>query len=465
MAPQLGVSPDDPWGEQDAPAVLDVPALPPSMAELAALRQPVELPPGERFVHPQPEDLPEVAGLVAAGWRVAEPSPMWSFLPAVWPPPLRCWVVDRLPRFSRSSGRQGKTTVITPWTTEVADDIRSFVVELLSGVGLPPPPPGRIWLLRSPWPSVGVGMVMSLIAMRAPEGGGRGGMLEPALVDAAREVLGWDDERVWGWWPGERGEIARAWRALGRVGEDAADVIAARLSPELLAAHENRGFDETTALAWTDVLDLGGLEGLERAAGWAQLGLSPEDVGWALSDADPADVAIWLADGFDLDEVRALQGLPLGKAKAWKAAGVPADEVTDLLCADQTLTPEEARRFTELDIPGDDRRRWVEYGFDASVARAWTDLDVVPNEARVWRAAGFDPATAALLLREIPAGSPRIPVGDYRWAMTGGVWFGGPTEGHRPGEPIDFTDIAVRRSLYFSVDDPPGTRGSQANRR
>ncbi|MGH9010019.1 MAG: hypothetical protein ACRDYF_09265, partial [Acidimicrobiia bacterium] len=407
---------------------------------------------------PRPEGLPEVAALLSAGWRVADRSPMWSFLPAVWPQGRRCWVHDRLPRFSWSTPRRrGHPTVITPWTGDVADDLHGFATELLESVGLPPPPRGRIWLLRSPWPSIGVTTAMSLLAVRAPELGGRGGLLEPALVDAAREVLGWDEERVWAWWPGERGEIARAWRALGRVGEDAADVIAARLSPELLVAYDRRGFDEAAALAWAGTLHLGGGEGLKAAAAWAGLGLLPDDVDWGLSNADPGEVAVWLAEGFRLDEVRSLRGVPLDEAKAWKAAGVPSDEVADLLSADGTLTPAAAQRFVELEITGADRRQWVEYGFDASEARAWTDLDVVPNEADVWRAAGFDPVAAAPRLSEIPAGSPRIPVGDYPWAISRGFWVGGPA-GRPAGEPIDFTDPDVRRALHYSIDDLGNTR-------
>lgn len=96
-------------------------------------------------------------------------------------------------------------------------------------------------------------------------------------------------------------------------------------------------------------------------------------------------------------------------------------------------------------------------------AQGWRDLDVLPNEARVWRAAGHDPATAAPLMAEIPPGRARIPVGNYGWAMTGGVYVGGPAEHRRPGEPPDFTDPQVRGALHYSVDDPPGTRGSYAD--
>jgi hypothetical protein len=460
VAPESAGGVEDPWGEDEPPSVAEPPPLPPRLASLAALEGPLELPSGEPFVHPRAEDLPEVAELVAAGWRVAEPSPMWSFLPAVWPTSLRCWVPDRLPRFSRTTSHRD-STVIVPWTSDVAEDIRRHDVRVLARVGLPPPPPGRIWLLRSPWLSIGVAPVLSMIAVRSQERGGWA-MLDRTLVESARELLSWDEERVWSWWPDDRGEVARAWRAEGRTGEDAAALIVARISPGLLAAYRQRGFDEGAALAWTAVLRAEGLEGLQQAVGWTQMGLSPQDVDHDLSKMDPAEVVRWLAEGFDLDVVRAVLGLPLDQAKAWRDAGIPAFEVRPLLHADRTLTPLEARRFDQLGIGPEERRRWVEFGFDADAARRWTDLDVLPNEARVWRAAGHDPATAASLVGDIPAGAPRIPVGNYPWAMTGGVYVSGPGEHLRPGEPPDFTDPQVRGALHHSVDDPPGTRGSHA---
>lgn len=73
--------------------------------------------------------------------------------------------------------------------------------------------------------------------------------------------------------------MARAWRAEGRTGEDAAALIVARISPGLLSAHRERGFDEGAALGWTAVPRTEGLEAVQQALGWTQLGLSPQDVG------------------------------------------------------------------------------------------------------------------------------------------------------------------------------------------
>lgn len=95
----------------------------------------------------------------------------------------------------------------------------------------------------------------------APGELGGGGMLDPGLVSAAREVLSWDEKHVWDWWPGASGEVARAWRACGRMGEDAAAVITARLDPDLLARYEAERLDEDGALTWCSTLHHSGQEG------------------------------------------------------------------------------------------------------------------------------------------------------------------------------------------------------------
>lgn len=293
-------------------------------------------------------------------------------------------------------------------------------------------------MLRSPWPSIGVERVRSLIAVRARDMGNRT-MLDEILVAAAREVLSWDEEHVCGWWPAPWGDVARAWRARGRTGEDAAAVIATRLDPDLLARYEAQGIDEGSALAWTSKLYMYGEEGLERALAWSRLGLSPNDL-IGLSDADPAEIGRWLAEGFDLDEVRTLEDLALDQAVAWREVHIPAIQVRRLLRADETLTPAEAARFVDLGI--DDPVPWVEVGFDAADARAWTDLDVLPNEARVWRAAGHSPEQAGPLLADLPDGATRIPQQELGVSLTIT-----PTSG------------------WTDRPHPPGTRGTQARPR
>jgi hypothetical protein len=449
--------PDDPWGTDDPPAVSDPPPLPPALAELAALSGPLEMPRTGRSPQPRADELPEVRELIRDGWRVANPSPMWSFLPAVWPEGFRCWVPDRLPRFSRSRTRDD-VLVITPWSPETAGELHAEVSGMLAKVGFPPPPAGRIWMLRSPWPSIGVEPVLGLILLRANEAGG-GGRLDGVLVEAARDVLTWDEERVWDWWPGEWGVVARAWRAQGRTGEDAAPLIIAKLPPELLEAFREHGFDDTEALDWMLALSATGVLALERAEGWRGLGYGPGDVLIGLMDREPSEAARWLEDGFSLSDLRAFKGAPLETAREWRAAGVSGSEARELLWLDHRLTPAEARAFTDAGISPEDRRDWVRFGFDAAAARNWTDLDVYPGEARVWRAQGYDPASAADVLADLAPGTPRLPKGHFAWVRR-------PSDEPdvRPRSELGLSDPAFRRSVHYSVEDPPGTRGVDAER-
>jgi hypothetical protein len=449
--------PGDPWGVDDPPAVTDPPPLPPALAQLAALTGPLEMPGTERAPQPRADELPEVQELMRAGWRVANPSPMWSFLPAVWPEPHRCWVPDRLPRFSRSRTRD-HVLVITPWEPGQAAGFHDEVSHMLARVGFPPPPPGRIWMLRSPWPALGVEPILGLILLRAGEAGG-GGKLDEVLVDAACEVLTWDEDRIWEWWPGQWGAVARAWRARGRTGEDAAPLIIAKLSPELLDAFRENGFDDGEALDWMLALSATGFLALERAEGWRNLGYGPSDVMAGLMDREPAEASRWLEDGFSLNDLRSFKGAPLETARAWRAAGLSGTEALELLWLDHRLIPSEAQAFSDAGITRRDRRDWVRYGFDAAAARAWTDLDVFPGEARVWRAHGFDPTGAAEILESLEPGVPRLPPGHHGWVS----YPPSSLKGRTPGAPVDLTDPEVRRTLQYSVEDPPGTRGTEAD--
>jgi len=71
---------------------------------------------------PRAEELPEVQALLGDGWEPLEDAPLFANLPAVWPLAHRCRV-----------------------------------------------PPGRLWLLRSPWPTIGPQVVLQLMGRRARE--------------------------------------------------------------------------------------------------------------------------------------------------------------------------------------------------------------------------------------------------------------------------------------------------------
>ncbi|MFD5417399.1 DUF5956 family protein [Streptomyces sp. NPDC127069] len=96
--------------------------------------------------------LPEVRELGELGWVLAPEAPMWVFLPFVWPSHARTWVPDRSTRWQIDTTTDGSGRVVEaechPVTeTEQETQERDALTDL-AGVGIPPRPPGRLWLLR-----------------------------------------------------------------------------------------------------------------------------------------------------------------------------------------------------------------------------------------------------------------------------------------------------------------------------
>ena len=89
-----------PWGLDEAAALHPEPPepLPPQLAKLAALTGPELVTDGAEWDSPGPEALPEVAALLAQGWRFIGGDSRYVFLPAIWPTGLRCWLPDRMPK-------------------------------------------------------------------------------------------------------------------------------------------------------------------------------------------------------------------------------------------------------------------------------------------------------------------------------------------------------------------------------
>lgn len=406
-------------GDWDAPAAAlpdPLPPLPARLQRIADLTGPTREDLGDWA---RPAELPEVQALAADGWVAPGDNPYLLVLVAAWPVEHRCWVPDRLPRFSWS--RRGDDTWWEPWHDEDHTSVDKHLRSLTDEAGLPPAPRGRIWLVRSPWPSVGVETLLRLVAKRTyelqpPE---RCEDVVPRLA-ALRELLSWSEEQLWRWWDDD---VARAWRAVGRTGNDVDPLLLHGLSPTDVAAAD---LDEDRLLAWADLLDECGPDLVDLVTRWrAVLGDDPPP---RLPDSEPEQAAAWLAAGFALQESDC--GLTLTDALAWTASGVPLPEAVALRRADPLLTIEEALAF---DVP--DRLRWVEDGFDADDARAWHAVGVYPGEARVWRSQGLTPADAAHAQQLLPPGTE---VG----------WFG-------------FGD-GGRASRRYGVTDPPGTRGSTA---
>lgn len=86
------------------------------------------------------------------GFEVAPDAPLWLFLPVVWPVESRAWIRDNRIRRMRTmtEGRWGDV----PWGAADYFEVEASEQELIQAVGLPPRPPGRVWLLRPP-PGVG----------------------------------------------------------------------------------------------------------------------------------------------------------------------------------------------------------------------------------------------------------------------------------------------------------------------
>ncbi len=185
-----------------------------------------------------------------------------------------------------------------------------------------------------------------------------------------------------------------------------------------------------------------GDEAVQRIIAWRRAGLPAdapvERLGMVLLDRSPHDVTQWLAAGLTVDDIAEWQAEDLDRARTWRDAGFGAREARDLVRADATLTPAEARAFDAAGISPSARVRWVAAGFSPDEARAWTDIDIVASEARVWRAEhrGIDEARA-----QRAAGGDALPSGlELGWAAMG----------------------SERDDVNYGVTDPPGTRGSAA---
>lgn len=94
-------------------------------------------------------ELPEVVAAENEGCWLAPESPMWVFLPTVWPEWERRWLPDRSTHYLTEwcTGQEPRTLA---WSPDVAAEIEHDLNEILVQCGLPPRPPGRLWLLRLP---------------------------------------------------------------------------------------------------------------------------------------------------------------------------------------------------------------------------------------------------------------------------------------------------------------------------
>lgn len=444
----------DPWGRSELPAVSDedLQPLPRPLADIEAMLEAGEdrpLAPGDRLRLPGLADLPEVAALADEGW---EPLPIgfmgweWALLPAVWPREHRQWVRDRMPRFALMTCDD--ETVLAP---EMGRDTHQqwLLARMARSVDLPPPPRDRIWLLRSPWPSLPVSSLLLLIGQHRD----RKGLGWDALANmrAAEDLLSRSEDEVWALWTGRQADAARRWVAEGQGARGAEHWIRLALGPHhlatLLAPLEAGGAGLTALQArqWCEITSMReepGDDVVRRTIEWRRAGLPAdadvERLGMVLLEHQPDEVAQWLESGLTPDDVAVWQAEDLTRALRWRDAGFGAKEAQALVLADPTLTPEEARAFDVTGIDAAVRHRWVAAGFTPEQARAWTDLDIVAAEARVWRSLDRGPEEARA---HRAAGGDALPPGfEGGWAAFG----------------------SDRDDVSYGVTDPPGTRGTIA---
>jgi hypothetical protein len=74
---------------------------------------------------------------------------MWVFLPAVWAPSHRTWVIDRATQWS-TNFRDGEIVERSPWSEALYGEVEADCNDLLGQVGIAPRPVGRLWLLKPP---------------------------------------------------------------------------------------------------------------------------------------------------------------------------------------------------------------------------------------------------------------------------------------------------------------------------
>jgi hypothetical protein len=204
--------PTAPWGD-DPPLVAetDLPPLPERLRRIAALTGPTPMsdlgedpeawqtPAGP----PSVADLPEVSVLAAQGWEVAPAEPWLAFLPAVWPAEHRGWIRNRVPWAWTLAG--DTPTLVPPTADDLwrEEQIEEDYPANLEGTGIPVPPLGRIWLLRSPFEGASVAkiaeVVQSVANHRAHGDDEELFLNKRYFIEAAREVLSWDTSTLQAW--------------------------------------------------------------------------------------------------------------------------------------------------------------------------------------------------------------------------------------------------------------------------
>jgi hypothetical protein len=437
----------DPWGSQQPPAITGaVPPLPPPLVRLAEVQATgVPLTEEDPYAQdfPAAQELSEVQQLMGQGWRPLDCAPLYCLLPAAWPSEHRAWVPDRRPRVGMGATTDTYWGAIVPLPDDDYDP-DEHIVENARRAGLPDPPAGRIWLLRSPWPQIPITVIHKIVWSIVERTPGEDEIAQ--IYHAARDVLTWTEPRVLAACPPETRELLDAWAETGRTGEAAGEVIEQRLLPAAVTdAISRTGLVEQTLLDWLASLQT---ELDDDAIGfinaWRATGLpgNPPPGAERFIDRDSAELLAWLDAGFHLYAAAQLELAGLDTARRWREAGFTEADTYELLRADPALTPDEARAFDATGPASERRREWIYYGFSPAEASAWTAAGISPASARLWRACGNRPA-------DVQPGQ-RIP----------------PqlTEGRRYIAGTRNADGDLMNSDWEEIPDPPGTHGRRARR-
>ncbi|WP_216827049.1 MULTISPECIES: DUF5956 family protein [Streptomyces] len=136
----------------------------------------------------EPDRLPEVRELEALGWEPAPEEAAWVFLPYVWPPADRTWIPDRSTHWAVDTVLDGHGRITDVRAEPLAGpDLRGLdreTDEAVAALGLPPRPPGRLWLLR---PVGGFTSVAAVLDHLRGLAAGRG--VDPAATAAFMDLV------------------------------------------------------------------------------------------------------------------------------------------------------------------------------------------------------------------------------------------------------------------------------------
>lgn len=141
----------------------------------------------ETVLSDNPSAITSVRTARELGFEPLHESPMWTFLPAVWPVHARAWARDTRVRHMAVTHGSGPTRQV-PWATADYAEMEMSANLLLAECGIPPRPAGRIWLLRPPPSSPSLQDVLDELTDDADSAGLRL-MASPEFVSLVSEGL------------------------------------------------------------------------------------------------------------------------------------------------------------------------------------------------------------------------------------------------------------------------------------